>query len=285
MASIFISYGDKRFKKSLNLIKKEAKNIGIFDRIITYTPKDLPACIKSSPLFLFKKGGGYWIWKPYIIYKTLQLCHDDDIIYYADAGCTLNANSKEWEMLQREIDMHNAIFFQYRTNIQYEGWSYFCKMESNNSPEIVHWMKPATINYFTKFFNNQDFLHFNKIWGGAFIVKKNPKIIHIIEQWLMISIFHPELVCDPFGIELSQIPPSFNEHRHDQAILTPLLYHYKEKNDILIMNETSESNKQDAAIIASRRIIWTWGLFDRILYNINCFLKRIKIRSTILFYK
>ena len=48
MANIFISYGDEKFKKSLKLIKKEAKVIGIFDKIIIYTHKDLPAFIKSS---------------------------------------------------------------------------------------------------------------------------------------------------------------------------------------------------------------------------------------------
>lgn len=276
MANIFISYGDEKFKKSLKLIKKEAEDVGIFDNIITYTPKDLPTSIKSSPLFLFKKGGGYWIWKPYIIYKTLQQCNDEDIIYYADAGCTLNTNSKEWDTFQNEICIHNAIFFQYRSDVQYEGWLNFCKKEYNNSPQIVHWMKPSTIAYFTEFFGNQDFLLYNKIWGGAIIIKKNPQIIHFIEQWLMISVFHPELICDPFGAELSHIPESFNEHRHDQSILTPLLYHYKEKDDILVMQETSESKKQDAAIIASRRIVWTWRLLDKIRYHIIIIFNRIK---------
>ena len=54
MANIFISYGDDNFKESLIRIKKHAKSVGIFDKIITYTPKDLPPHIKSSPLFAFK---------------------------------------------------------------------------------------------------------------------------------------------------------------------------------------------------------------------------------------
>ena len=107
MSNIFISYGDDKFKKSLKHIKKEARKIGIFDKIKTYTPNDLPLSIKASPLFLFEKGGGYWIWKPYIIYDALLHCKNSDVVFYADAGCTLNANSKEWNYIIQEMMFNN----------------------------------------------------------------------------------------------------------------------------------------------------------------------------------
>ena len=269
MANIFISYGDDKFKKSLKLLKKEAREVGIFDFVKAYTPHDLPESIKSSPLFLFKKGGGYWIWKPYIIYDALQHCKENDIVYYADAGCTLNADSKEWNCFIQEMKTHNAIFFQYRSDVQYEGWENFCKSPSNNSPQIVHWMKPSTIEYFTEIFGNQDFLQFNKIWGGAIIIKKTPQLLNLLDQWIKISLFHPELICDPFGKDLSCIPDTFNVHRHDQAIITPLVYQYKELDNICILYETSESQKEAAAIIATRRMIWTWNLYDKIALRMN----------------
>jgi hypothetical protein len=273
MGNIFISYGDDKFKKSLKLIKKEARKVGIFDNIKTYTPNDLPLSVKASPLFLFKKGGGYWIWKPYIIYDALQHCMENDIVYYADAGCTLNANSTEWYYFIQEMKTHNAIFFQYRSNVQYEGWDNFCKSPSNNSPQIVHWMKPSTIDYFTELLGNQDFLQFNKIWGGAFIIKKTPQLFNLLDQWIMISMFHPELICDPFGKDISCIPDTFNVHRHDQAIMTPLIYHYKDTDNILVLPESSESAKEDAAIIASRRVLWTWNLYDKLRFHIKHFFK------------
>lgn len=269
MANIFISYGDDKFKKSLKLIKEEAREVGIFDFVKAYTPHDLPESIKSSPLYLFKKGGGYWIWKPYIIYDALQHSKENDIVYYADAGCTLNAKSKEWNYFIQEMKTHNAIFFQYRSDVQYEGWDNFCKSPSNNSPKIVHWMKPSAIDYFTELLGNKDFLQFNKIWGGAIIIKKTHKILNLLDQWIKISIFHPELICDPFGKDLSCIPDTFNVHRHDQAIITPLVYQYKELDNICLLYETSESQKETAAIIASRRMIWTWNLYDKIAYRIK----------------
>lgn len=272
MANIFISYGDNTFRKSLKQIKKEARCIGIFDKIITYTPKDLPDCIKSSPLYLFKKGGGYWIWKPYIIYKTLQQCQENDVVYYADAGCTLNPNSLEWDLFQKEIQTHNAIFFQYRSDIQYEGWENYCKTPSNNSPQIRHWIKPSTVDYFTSYFGDSKFLQYNKIWGGAIIIKKTRQLINTIDQWIKISLFHPELICDPFGEELNRLPDVFNVHRHDQAIITPLLYYYKDRDNISVLPETSESDKKGTAIIASRRVLWKWNIVDSIVFRLKKYL-------------
>lgn len=37
-------------------------------------------------IFEQKKGGGLWIWKPYVIYKTLNRVPDNTIVVYLDAG-------------------------------------------------------------------------------------------------------------------------------------------------------------------------------------------------------
>ena len=124
MANILISYGDSNFSNSLDRLIEQAKELNLFDEIKTYTPKDIPIYIKSSPLFAFEKGGGYWIWKPYIIYHTLKKCQLGDIVYYVDAGCSINKNSKEWNSFQCNLQHYNAIFFQYRSNINY-GWESF----------------------------------------------------------------------------------------------------------------------------------------------------------------
>lgn len=60
----FISYGDERFSESLARMKRQARQLGLFDKVIAYTPDDLPMCIKGSPLFTYTRGGGYWLWKP-----------------------------------------------------------------------------------------------------------------------------------------------------------------------------------------------------------------------------
>jgi len=250
MSNIFISYGDEHFSESLERIEKQAQSLGFFDRVVAYTLKDLPPCITSSPLFAYKRGGGYWLWKPYIIHKTLQDCALGDVVYYVDAGCRLNDESEEWAQYRELMKEHDAIFFQYRSDFDYR-WAGLCSAPQNNSTRIRHWTKPLTTDYFTKYFGSPSFLDYNKIWGGAMIVKKT-KENRIIDEWLAISLFHPELVVDPFGEELSRLPDTFNVHRHDQSIITPLVYHYKDRQNIIVLPETSESQQQTAAIIAER---------------------------------
>ena len=251
MANIFITYGDDNSTDSLTSLRKQAKDLGIFEKVIAYTPKDLPLFIKSSPLFAYKRGGGYWIWKPYIIYQTLQNCKKGDVVYYADAGCSINCQSLEWQYFESLMKEYSAIFFQYKSDFDY-GWGRYCASPENNSVAIKHWTKPLTIDFFKNYFNDEQFLDYGKIWGGFCIVKKENVINPIIDEWLKISLFYPNLLIDPFGGELQHLPISFNLHRHDQSIITPLIFYYKDKYNIKVLEETSESDKNHAAIVADR---------------------------------
>ncbi len=264
MANIFISYGDERYYESLARIKKQAKASKLFDKVIAYTPKDLPDYIKSSPLFVFHRGGGYWVWKPYIIYATLRQCNVGDVVYYADAGCTINAKSHEWEILTQLIEKHSSIFFHYRSNYDY-GWERYCTRPDNNSVAIKHWMKPTVTEFFKKWFGNDNFLSYAKILSGFCVVKKeDPKEINrVIEDWMKIALFYPSFFIDAWGAELANLPDTFNVHRHDQTVLTLLAYYYKDKFNVAIVPETLESDKENAAIVATR---WIQEKMSLLLY-------------------
>ena len=75
---IFLSYGNDKFKKSKVRIKKEAESLYLFDYCIIETDKNILNDKKLKEALTndsFKKvfeseiGGGYYLWKPYIIYK------------------------------------------------------------------------------------------------------------------------------------------------------------------------------------------------------------------------
>ena len=84
MVRYLLSYANNNYIEGLNRIKKEAESLNIFDNILCYTYTDL----KLDDIFwnqhgLFidnnKKGGGYWLWKSYLILKTLNSMKDNDI--------------------------------------------------------------------------------------------------------------------------------------------------------------------------------------------------------------
>ena len=92
----FISYGDASFSEYRKKIVEEAESTNLFDKIIIYSHEDLGEDILSSKAFKFRKGGGYWSWKPYIIDKTLEIMSENDVLLYCDVGCTIN-KSKKWK--------------------------------------------------------------------------------------------------------------------------------------------------------------------------------------------
>lgn len=256
MAKILISYGDERFYESVRRICRNAKGMKYFDKVKIYTDKDLPLAIKASPCFNYRRGGGYWMWKPYIVWKTLQMSCENDVIYYVDAGCSLNTESNEWSELERLLLGKSALFFQYREDAYevYPEWSTYIKTKESYSSSIKYWTKPATIEYFKSYFVDDSFLAYNSLWAGAFVVKNNDEGKLLVKEWFDISLFHPELIMDPLGKEQLKLPVWFNAHRHDQSILTLLVCYYKDKLNIRVIYETSESDKKNAAIRADRYI-------------------------------
>ena len=244
-SKIFITYGDDNFRLSLKRIRKEAYKLGIFDKVIVYTPKDVSNEIEQSPLMANKRGGGYWLWKPYVIWKTMQK-YPNAIVVYADAGCTLNRNYEEWNSWFEIMKSVDTLLTHYRPNVDY-GWSDAFK---TSSVKISTWTKRQTIDYFDERFENTDWHNFNKLWGGFVIAKNNSPLIR---NWLDIMLAYPELVSDPEDQEWEHQYEGFCAHRHDQSIITPLAYWFEQKEAgiVKIIPETAESSNT-SAVVASR---------------------------------
>ena len=61
-----------------------------------YMEKDLSKSFVDKYFKILKNsvGGGYWLWKPYVIQDVLSKTNENDIILYLDAGSTLNIEGK-----------------------------------------------------------------------------------------------------------------------------------------------------------------------------------------------
>lgn len=239
---VFISYGDENFKRSLKRLKREAEELNIFDKIVMYTPKDLPKAITDSPLMRYKRGGGYWLWKPYIIWKTMER-YPNAIVVYADAGCAINKNYEEWYYWFKLMKDTDTLLTHYQNDIDY-GW---IEPFGTSSVKISTWTKRITMDYFDKRFKCIDWHDKNKIWGGFMIVKNNSSFVQDV---LNTMLKFPELVRDPEGDEIDQQYAGFCAHRHDQSIITPLAYWYEKKYPqiVKIIPETAESISTSAVV-------------------------------------
>lgn len=104
----FLTYGDDRFKESRKRIIKESINAKVFSKCILETreikkEKEFKDALKNKQFqksFEIIKGGGCYIWKPYIIYKhLLNTLSENDILVYADSGSTVVGNKKKFHRL------------------------------------------------------------------------------------------------------------------------------------------------------------------------------------------
>jgi hypothetical protein len=252
MKIYFVTYGSGKFKDSSKRVAREAISLNLFSKVFIFSEKNLPFYIKSSPLFYSNKGGGFWLWKPYVIDKVLSEIDEGDIIIYSDSGNEL-LNSYKWNEYFNLLKLYDSIFFQYRENFDY-GWNKF-NSEYSDSPKLKFWTKKKAVDHFSNIFSSDnEWLEKNKIWAGLIFIKKNKNTQYFIKEWLNNMLFYPHIVCDIFENEKTNQIEGFSQHRHDQSVLSVLVRYYQKSNEILILEEEFETYNKDQIVKASRRI-------------------------------
>lgn len=225
----FISYGDQNYQASLTRIRNEAEALHLFDEIILYSDESLPEPFRSYTR-QYKRGGGYWMWKPYVIYHTLQKMEEGDILVYADAGCTLLSHP-DWHAYFHRLTRKEAVFFL---------------AEGKNSK----WCKQDVFRFFTP--QSQLWKYGNQIQATSMILKKT-KENEIIRRWYEAALHHPELFTDVSEDTRSLEKAPFREHRHDQSVLTACICTSPHLNRYCFLPEKMEKRyKNGQAILASR---------------------------------
>lgn len=228
MRKIFISYGNERYYSSLERLKKEAETLEIFDEIRIFTDKNLPERILQHTLFQYDRGGGYWIWKPWVILNTLETLQNDDILIYSDAGCQLFQDS-EWGKWWKLMEKYNGIFFCYGGTMEQ-----FCKSD------------------LLKYFGNNLLKYYYQIQSGFLIIKKPAQ--HVIEEWMNIMFNMPEMVMDTTSEECERESKRYRGHRHDQAILSGLVYRNERESKLEILWQRMESRLRNGQAVYAARI-------------------------------
>jgi hypothetical protein len=218
-----ITYGDKNYLKAKKRIYEEAKNTGWFDTITIYGPENLSSKFKSK----FKKtlerrrGGGYWIWKSFIIKDKLEKINNNDILIYLDSGCSIN---KMGEKRFRE----------------------YIEILNKSDAGIISFQNGQIERKFT---TKQIFDYFNvdqdseialsqQLLGGIRIMKKNDILIGLINKEYNVYLDNQLLITDHYN-KINQ-KSYFIDNRHDQSVFS--IIRKLSKNKIIIKNESYFKN-------------------------------------------
>lgn len=189
---ILISYGSKPFANTLQRLKKQAKSLHLFDKVIAYTERDLPKSLLCSPLFTMSNNrGGFWVWKAWLIWHTMQR-YPRALVVYVDAGCTLHNEADEWQKWFDLMQDKDLLVTHYREGVDY-GWAHAFNDERASSIAIETWTKPEAVAYFDARFGNKDWHKQAKCWAGFLMVKNK---MPLIKDWLDTMLQHSNLLTD-----------------------------------------------------------------------------------------
>lgn len=162
-----------------------------------YKPTDIHSKFyKANKAILDQpRGHGYWLWKPYFISREMDAIADDDIIIYCDAGVEIVNN------INHIIDRMTGDIFLFGNKFQHMHWCKGDVMKALNC-----WDSGSQVQASVIIFRNTRFAQ------------------EFVNEWLTWCTVSGMIDDSP-----SKCPnhPEFQEHRHDQAILTTLAYREK----------------------------------------------------------
>lgn len=205
MSITLINYANGGYKQSRAEQKESALTIAGIHRVIEYNYEDIDDDFKQkySKHFNNLRGGGYWLWKPYLILKTLDTLNHGDILAYCDSGAYFKGSIVPY------IDNMRGSIMLFKADMLWieQEWT---KMDIIERLELK---------------DNTSALTSGQLEAGFILLKKSDTSYRFIKEWLeLCKDYH--LISD----EPSLIPNAsgFRENRHDQSLLSMLGKKYKD---------------------------------------------------------
>ncbi len=171
----------------------------------SYAPSDIEKTLlyeHYKDILNQKRGAGYWLWKPWIILNTLYEADENDVIFYIDAGDIFDESIDKF--IKEEIVSSDKDIFCIvgdRINEDYTKRDCFVGMGCDNA--IFH--------------------NCLQLEAGVLIIKNTAYAKNFIKQWLQYCCDSRLLTDIPNQLGLENFE-SFKDHRHDQSILTNMVY-------------------------------------------------------------
>ena len=220
----FVTYGDRSFNIQKKRIRYQANQLNFFDEIHVFSQKDISRefKLKFKNIFNDQLGGGYWIWKIYILDLMLKKTKENDIFLYLDAGSTINIKARK---------RMNEYF-----EILHESDKSFLRFSIDKKEK--YWTSKEVFNYFDLNINS-NFGESDQLAGGIIFVKNNATSKNFVKEFYDLLDYDEKLITNFYN--KNQIK-GFNSPRHDQSIFSILGKKYE---SIILSDETYFKNNAD----------------------------------------
>lgn len=183
------------------------------------TPSIIQLFHKHTDISQYRRGAGFWMWKPYIILKTFEQLNEGDFVFYMDSG----------------TDIINDLTPLFNLCEQNNGFLFFENRSGNPTGQIWKnnlWTKRDCfilmgcdeLKYYTA----------SQVDGAYILLQKNKHTIKFLNEYFNYCTDRRIITDEPntLGSNL----PEFIDHRHDQSILSLLVC----KNEFKLYPQPSE---------------------------------------------
>jgi hypothetical protein len=216
MKKILINYADKLYYESQKDNSKTGLSIGGFTDIINYSFKDIDNLFyaKNRHILEQSRGAGYWLWKPYIILKTLEKINDEDILFYCDSGCSFIGSFDDYLFDLCLKDEKGIVLFNGgHKNKKYTKRDCFYYMNSDY----------------------EKYLEMSQLTASFQLCRKTDFSINFYKEHIRFAEDFRILTDSPNQCGLSDYD-DFISHRHDQSILSVL----QKKYNVTLIEDISQ---------------------------------------------
>lgn len=200
-----INYANQKYRRSQRFNSQTAVDKGKADKVIEYTPQDIDVLFreKNKDILRNKRGNGYWLWKPYIIKKTLEKMQYNDYLCYLDSGAYY-INRISYLIKQMEKDGQDIMSFELP----------FLEKKYTKRDIFVYMRCDSEV-----------YTNTNQRMATMILLKKTDKVVSFVDEWLDYGEKEGIITDQPNHLGKANYK-EFIENRHDQSIFSLLCKKY-----------------------------------------------------------
>uniref|UniRef100_A0A7S0DZ16 Uncharacterized protein n=1 Tax=Hanusia phi TaxID=3032 RepID=A0A7S0DZ16_9CRYP len=205
---LYITYGERCCVDAKARACRHAKEYGKFDacKALSQADVDQPFQKRNKDIFNVGRGAGLWLWKPYIINKTL---HEDlqegEYLVYVDAGAFIKSPIDPMLAFMEVLDskLQGVLTF----GVGFPQFMY-CKRDS----------------FVIQNCDSTECHEAMQVDGYLSVWRKSKHALQVAQQWLIECQNFQSLSDEgPQNVKGKPNLPGFRAHRHDQALLTNII--------------------------------------------------------------
>ena len=198
----FVNYSDHNYESNRQKLNQMGERE--FDKVFSYSPSDIDESfyIQNKKILDLSRGAGYWLWKPYFIYRTLMEVEEGDIVFYLDSG----------DFFTSGICAHLKSIISEKDMI----------LVPSSNKQRCYTKRDCFV---LMGMDTEEFWDATRVEAGIIAIKNNDNGRALVDEWLNWA-KNENIITDLDNICGEQNFDCFQDHRHDQSIISNMAKKY-----------------------------------------------------------